>query len=181
MLMPHPVLYHRATKKIIQTPPALDCAYVFILHHHPLRSISSVAQSTRGALGSVRHSPGRDPQSQPCWDLPADESQHIRATLSVPAGKCGSLGSSSHLLMQTSASTCQQCAFKRGTHSLALQSKAWPHPKGASYALQLSSAIRCIPETLQCWSSEVQWYIQGAWVYTSSATQGVFMQLFIKM
>lgn len=124
--MPRPVVYYRATKKTIQTHPVLGYAYVFILQHHSLRSISCLAESTGGALGSVMHSPepalGETCLGEHCWDLPAAA---VPITLVLhhlcKQGKCGSLGSSSHfsLLMQTSARMCQQCAFRCGTHSLA--------------------------------------------------------------
>lgn len=57
-------------------------------------------------------------------------------------------------------------------------------PKGGSYALQLSSAVRCTPASLCTtgWSSHLQRLTsRGDWIYPSPATQGIFMQLFSKM
>lgn len=181
--MPHPVLYSRATKNIIQTPPVLDHACVFVLQHHSLRCIRCLAQNRKGALGSVMHSHSRGTQSQHCWELPPDAVPITLVLLYLcQQEKCGPLGSSSpfNLLMETSASTCQQCTFKCGTHSLALQRRAWPHPKGASCALQLCQKVHPRDSGVQEQLAPVV-TSRGNWVYTGSATQGIFMQLFIKM
>lgn len=171
--MPHPVLCYRATKRIIQTPPVLGYTSVFILQCHSLRSIRSLAQSTRGAFGSVTHSLGRGTQSQHCWDLPADT---VPSTLVLhhlcQQGKRASLGSSSHLnlLMQTGSSQIFQVRHTQpcpGEQSMA-------SPKGASYALLLSSARRWLRDS-GCWRSSLQWSHPGLTGYTPAQPLKVFL------
>lgn len=125
-------------------------------------------------------------QSHDRWDLWADTVPTTPALHHLcKLGKCRSLGSSSQfcLLTRTSANMCKQCTSKCSTHALAPESKAWPQPKGASYGLQLGSAVRYIPAPLLHHRLEQPApaaHVQGQPDYPNPATHGIFMQLFSK-